>query len=111
MWKLDLAQMPVAVGKPVAATKVALSAPSPNPSRGDVSFAMTLPNEAKVTLGVFDAMGRRVREIHGGTLAAGRHTFRWDGRDAAGRPTDAGVYFVRAQAPGGSQHKRIVRTQ
>ncbi len=111
MWKLDLAQMPVAVGKPDAAAKVALSAPSPNPSRGDVSFAMTLPNEAKVALGVFDAMGRRVREIHEGELAAGRHTFKWDGRDAAGRATRAGVYFVRAQSPGGSQHKRIVRTQ
>ena len=111
MWKLDLAQMPVAVGKPVPPTKVALSAPSPNPSRGDVNFALSLPAEAKVSVGVFDAMGRRVREIHGGTLTAGRHTFRWDGRDAAGRTTEAGVYFVRAQAPGGSQHKRIVRTR
>ena len=109
MWKLDLTQLPVAVGDAAAVTKVALSAPSPNPSRGEVSFALTLPSEAKVALGVFDAMGRRVRSIHGGTLGAGRHTFRWDGRDAAGRPTGAGVYFVRAEAPGGSQHQRIVR--
>ena len=54
---------------------------------------------------------RRVRSIHEGPLAAGRHAFRWDGRDAGGRLARAGVYFVRADAPGGIQFKRLIREQ
>jgi hypothetical protein len=33
-------------------------------------------------------------------LPAGRHDFRWDGRDAAGRETASGVYFARLQVAG-----------
>ena len=31
-------------------------------------------------------------------LAAGRHAFTWDGRDAAGIPVRAGMYYARLRA-------------
>ena len=111
MWSLNLNEMPTAVGAAAQVTRLALSAPSPNPSRGDVSFTLGLPADARVQVSVFDAQGRRVRSIHEGPLAAGRHAFRWDGRDAGGRLARAGVYFVRADAPGGIQFKRLIREQ
>ncbi len=111
MWKINLAELPLAVGDQAGATKIALSAPSPNPSRGPVRFTLALPTDARTQLSVFDTQGRRVRSLHDGALAAGRHSFEWDGRDAAGRTARAGVYFVRADVPGGVQFQRVVRTQ
>lgn len=108
MYKLNLAEMPVAVG-PRTITKLAMSSPSPNPSRGNVGFSLELDREAAVNVGVFDAQGRRTTTIHRGTLTPGRHRFSWDGRDASGRVASAGVYFLRAEAPGGIETKRIVR--
>jgi flagellar hook assembly protein FlgD len=47
---------------------------------------------------VFDALGRRVRTLVDGPLAAGRHEIAWDGRDGRGVDAPAGVYLVRAAA-------------
>jgi hypothetical protein len=42
-----------------------------------------------------------------GPLASGTHLARWDGRDAAGRPAEAGIYFVRLEAEGLARSGRI----
>jgi flagellar hook assembly protein FlgD len=44
---------------------------------------------------VHDLRGAPVRVLHGGSLAAGVHALRWDGRDGRGREVAAGVYWVR----------------
>src|SRR5439155_10090951 len=90
MWQLNLSEIPTAVGAPAAVAKLALSAPSPNPSSGAVSFTLSLTAGSRAQVSVFDAQGRKVRMIHDGSLAAGRHGFTWDGRDAAGRAARAG---------------------
>ena len=110
MWKLDLTQL-ASVGEHSKVATIALSTPSPNPSRGPVSFTLDLPVGARARLSVFDALGRRVRSIHDGSLAAGRHAFTWDGKDASSRPVRPGVYFMRAETPGEKRSKRIVRVQ
>jgi hypothetical protein len=110
MWKVDLAQIPTAVGEPAPRARLALSAPSPNPSGGTTRFSLTLDRETPVNVSVFDALGRRVGVVHDGPLAAGRYAFSWDGRESSGRMTKAGVYFVRAEANGYLQTRRLVRT-
>jgi flagellar hook assembly protein FlgD len=51
-----------------------------------------------------DVAGRVVRSVEMGSLPAGRHTFEWDGTDAAGRSVASGLYFIRFEAG------RIVRS-
>ena len=75
--------------------ELAFGPPAPNPSSGDVRFAVALPHEARVDLRVLDVQGRQVREIEAGRRAAGYATLRWDGRDETGAPARAGVYFAR----------------
>jgi len=58
-----------------------------------------------------DVGGRRVRTLARGALAAGAHRLEWDGRDAAGRPVAAGVYFVRAEAGDARATRRFVRVR
>jgi len=50
---------------------------------------------ARVEIAVFDAAGRRVRQLVSGTKAAGRYEVTWDGRGESGAPMPAGVYFLR----------------
>lgn len=80
-------------------TSLALAAPRPNPASGPFSLAFDVPaGTGPVTLDVHDLAGRRVTRLVDGTIDAGRHTARWDGRDQAGLTAAAGVYFVRLQA-------------
>jgi hypothetical protein len=69
----------------------------PNPSRGTVTIAWGLSAAARVDLSVFDVLGRRVRRLAGGEIAAGRRSAEWDGRDERGLPVGSGLYLVRLQ--------------
>src|SRR5262249_26464461 len=64
----------------------ALSPPTPNPARAGAAFTLRLPRPGWVELGVFDAQGRRVRNIFGGALGAGETRLAWDGRTDGGHP-------------------------
>jgi len=58
-----------------------------------------LGEEVEVRLGVYDVMGRLVRELVGGVRqGAGRYRVVWDGRDGDGREVSAGVYLLRLEA-------------
>jgi hypothetical protein len=110
-WRLDLGALPLAVGEPRAAARLALSAPSPNPSRGSARLTLDLAAPTAVDVTVYDLAGRRVAGLAHGTLAAGRHALAWDGRGDAGRRVGAGVYFVRADAGGDVATRRLVRVE
>lgn len=82
----------------------------PNPTRGggELVFEIRRPGAARVVL--VDVAGRRVRERVWSDVAAGRTVWAWDGRDAAGVPVPAGVYFARIEDGTGARHTRLVRT-
>lgn len=82
-----------AVG-PAAAAPFSLRA-HPNPLAGETRVSFTLPEAAHATLAAFDVRGARVRTLHEGALAPGRHEFSWRGADGDGAPVAAGIYFVR----------------
>jgi len=84
---------------------LALSRPSPNPSRGATRLTFSLPQEGNVRLEVFDLSGRRVWAVEG-VLPAGQHSRTWDGEFAAG-----GLYFVRLVTPWGTRGERLVRVR
>jgi immune inhibitor A len=74
----------------------------PNPFNPRAEIVFTLPAAGLVTLSVHDATGRRVRRLLHEARPAGRQSVVWDGRDDRGRGTASGVYWVRAQGPGGA---------
>ncbi len=77
-----------------------LAAVRPNPSRGPVRVAFTLPSAQRVALEVFDLGGRRVRTLARGAWPAGDHEAAWDALDARGQPVPPGVYLLRLEAAG-----------
>ncbi len=81
----------------------------PNPfalTAGEVTLRLDLPQASPVRLLIFDAAGRLVRTLLDGRLAPGSHNLTWNGCDAAGRASHAGIYFSVLEAQG----QRIART-
>jgi flagellar hook assembly protein FlgD len=79
---------------------IALAAPSPNPALGTVTLRFTLPHEQSVSLAIYDASGRRVRELASGARPAGQHSLAWDLHDETGHAVGAGLYFARLETGG-----------
>jgi len=80
-----------------------------NPSGGELSLELAVPEPARMRVDVFDVRGRAVRSLAAGPLEPGRYALHWDGRDAAGQRTGAGVFFVRAVGGRWSSSLRWVR--
>ena len=79
-------------------TQFRLDAPRPSVFGRSATIAYALPNAAEVSLSVYDATGKLVKELRRGTAAAGEHRLTWDGRDEKGRLVPAGAYFCRLEA-------------
>ena len=95
---------------PEASVGVSLARPVPNPFGGATTIGFALPAAMPASLRVYDASGRRVRELLDEPRAeAGPHAIAWDGRDDAGRTAAPGVYFVRLVTPAGDATTRLVR--
>ncbi len=96
----------VSAGQPLVS---ALTGPWPNPTSGTSRLDFALARTGEAELAIYDAGGRRVRLLASGVLAAGAHEATWDGTDARGNPTPAGLYFARLTGNGARQVARIVR--
>jgi flagellar hook assembly protein FlgD len=51
-------------------------------------------------LDIYDANGRRVRQLGSSTRPVGEQTIAWDLRDESGRAVQAGLYFARLEVDG-----------
>ena len=89
-------------------TELAFYAPRPNPVARQVAFAFDLPEEAPVSLAIFDLGGRRVASITSGTLPAGRYQMPWNAVSDAGPRVAGGLYFARFTTPGMSRVARLI---
>jgi hypothetical protein len=89
----------------------ALDPASPNPFNGSTVIRYNLRNASEVRLVVMDLLGRRVRTLAGGSVAAGRHAEVWDGRDDAGRPLPSGVYLCRLEAGASTFVRKLTMLQ
>jgi len=103
--------VPVAVGTELLPPPAVVLGPAvPNPARGAVRFSFRLPSGAKGTAEVVAVSGKLVRRYDlVGTGEAGDLV--WDGRDGAGRPLPAGIYFVRLVGAGAQVTRKLVRVE
>jgi hypothetical protein len=80
----------------------------PNPFNPETSIPFVLGRDGRVTLRIFDVNGRFVATLLDENRGAGQHVARWDGRDARGRASSSGVYFVRLDANTMTATRKIV---
>ena len=93
--------------------RLVLGPAHPNPARDAVAVSFRLVGAAaahRLQAEVVDAAGRRVCSLDGiETDGGGGGEVRWDGRDAAGRPVAAGLYWVRVRAGSLEGMARVIR--
>ncbi len=77
----------------------------PNPFNPTTTIRYALPEQSAITLTIFDVQGRIIKTIIPEAHSPGWYEQRWDGSDASGNPTGAGIYFCRLTA--GSFHQVI----
>ncbi|MBZ0265326.1 peptidoglycan DD-metalloendopeptidase family protein [bacterium] len=73
-----------------------MSEPYPNPFNPSTSITISIPSRQKLTLRVYDLMGREVAVLYDGQVRAGTHKFTFNGNSLA-----SGVYFIRADHANG----------
>ncbi len=74
---------------------------APNPFGATTTLVYELPAPcADASLSIYNLRGQRVRVLARGPAARGRHAAVWNGRDEAGTPVAAGVYFYVLTAAG-----------
>ncbi len=75
----------------------------PNPFNPVTTIAYTLPAAGRVSLQVFDLLGREVKILEQGQRPVGRYTAVWDGTDQMGRLQASGVYYYRLRIESGPE--------
>ena len=80
-----------------------LSPNYPNPFNASTTIKYALPEEAEVTINVYDILGRRIETLVSGKQPAGSHSVVWDAKDVS-----SGVYFYRIEAGEYSQTEKCV---
>ena len=79
----------------------------PNPFNPETAIRIALPEAGRVTLIVYSTTGQAVATLAEGTMAAGVHTFNWDGRDDSGHDAASGVYLCRLSTEAGETVRRM----
>ncbi len=91
-----------------APARLQLSQSFPNPVRSSARIAFVLPARERVSLKLYDVMGRQVATLVDDSLPAGPHTVEWSGLLNGGRSAAAGTYYYRLETPDGALSRRLV---
>ena len=90
-------------GETPVASGLRLSPPFPNPAQGESAVRLDVGAAQAIRIEVFDLLGRRVRTVYDGVLAAGSHRVLIP---TGGLPS--GVYVVRVMGERDRQTRRLV---
>jgi choice-of-anchor B domain-containing protein len=70
----------------------------PNPFNPSTVIRYAVPKTGKITVTIYDLLGRPVANLVDAVQAKGRHAVRWNGLDESRRKVPSGVYLVVLQA-------------
>jgi flagellar hook assembly protein FlgD len=81
-------------------TRMELAPSYPNPFNNSLTVVLGMPKTGTARLVVFDILGRAVRHLRDGSVAAGWTRVIWDGRSDDGVALAPGSYLIRLSAEG-----------
>ena len=80
----------------------------PNPFNPVTNLSYDLPEDAMVTIAIYDMMGKVVRTLVNGQQSAGYKTLQWSATNNGGHPISAGLYIYTIQAGDFSQTRKMI---
>jgi len=75
--------------------KLTLDQNYPNPFNPSTALSFGLPQKSRVSIEIFDLLGRKITILMDKELEAGSHSIVWEGKDSNGNPVSSGIYFYR----------------
>ena len=79
-------------GSPIP-LKFELSQNYPNPFNPSTEIQFAIPTNQRVTINVYNLLGKQVKTLVDKTVTAGRYKISWDGSDRFGTQVASGIYF------------------
>ena len=80
----------------------------PNPFNPITTLRYELPEEAMVTITVYDMIGRKVNNLVSSQQTAGYKSIQWNATNDAGQPVSAGLYLYTIQTGEFRQTRKMV---
>ena len=98
----------VSVDEELLPIQYALHPAYPNPFNPITSLRYDLPEQAKVTLTIYDLMGREITQLVNTTQEAGYRSVKWNATDMHGKPVSAGIYLYQIRTADFVQTRKMV---
>ena len=80
----------------------------PNPFNPTTTINYDLPDNAHVSIAIYDLMGKKVITLIDEPKTAGRRSVQWNATNDRGEPVSAGMYIYTIQAGEFRQTKKMV---
>jgi hypothetical protein len=80
----------------------------PNPFNQSTTIDFQVPKSARITIKIYDTLGKEVRTLVGNFYNAGNHNTTWDGLDNFGHKVSSGVYFYYMESIDFKQIKKAL---
>jgi len=80
----------------------------PNPFNPSTTISFDLTRRGEILLEIYNSLGQKVKTLYSGTIAAGSHSFDWNGTDQSGKKTASGVYFYKLSTDAQTASKKMM---
>ncbi|MGB2697904.1 MAG: FlgD immunoglobulin-like domain containing protein, partial [Candidatus Zixiibacteriota bacterium] len=80
----------------------------PNPFNLSTEIRFSLPDDAKVTLNIYNILGQNIKTLVDEEKSSGTHTIFWDGTDKSGAEVASGIYFYQLKAGDYKELKKML---
>lgn len=105
---IQLVMNPAKKGVNALPTEYALHQNYPNPFNPATTLKYDLPEDAQMTLKVFDILGREVITLANEFKKAGHYSVKWTGQDNHGNSVATGIYFCQFNTENYSKTLKMV---
>lgn len=89
-------------------TDYALEQNYPNPFNPSTLIRFSVPEVSRVTLRIYDILGREIKTLLDADLSSGVHTYSWNGDNNFGQGVSSGIYFYKLDAGKFSSTKKMM---
>ena len=108
LWVWEEFQLDIDGIKQSTPSTIILNQCYPNPFNPSTTISYDLPEQAQVTLGIYDILGKQIKTLVNQSQYAGKRIAVWDSTDDLGRTVSAGVYLYRIQAGEFTQTRKML---
>ncbi len=83
----------------------------PNPFNPETKISYQIPKTTKVTLIIYDLLGRKIKTLVNGMQTSGSYDVRWNGTNDSGIKVSSGIFFYQLKTDNFMLTKKMIITK